>query len=105
MKKYYYSSHDKVWSAWSDSELKSWLVKHGLLESDTQKKRDELVKTVEYVVRLYLLPGSHRLTGKTMLLPPIAYGTLGMTQTFVDGFLNTDTLMIEPLRTKSGMSW
>ena len=47
MKKYYYSSADKVWDTWSDSDLKSWLVEHGLLESDAQKKRDELVKMVE----------------------------------------------------------
>lgn len=47
MKKYYYSSSDKVWSSWSDSELKSWLVQHGLLKSDAQNKRDELAKMVE----------------------------------------------------------
>lgn len=47
MKKYYYSLTDKVWHAWSDNELKSWLVEHGLLKSDAQKKRDELVKMVE----------------------------------------------------------
>lgn len=105
MKKYYYSSPDKVWSVWSDSELKSWLVKHGLLNSDAQKKRDELVKMVESVMRLHLLPDPNHFTGTTTLLPPIAYGMLGTIQTFVDGFLNTDTLMIETLRKKSVMSW
>lgn len=50
MRCYYYSVSDRVWNVWSEPELKAWLVGHGVLKSDAQKKRDELVKLVEYVV-------------------------------------------------------
>lgn len=47
MKKYYYDCSDNVWNTWSDSELKGWLVDHGFLKSDAERKRDELVKMLE----------------------------------------------------------
>lgn len=49
LKHYYYSFSDKVWSCWSDSELKSWLVKNGYLKSDQQINREKMVKLVEWV--------------------------------------------------------
>jgi len=49
MRRYYYSVTDRVWNTWTESELKAWLVNHDMLKSDEQKKRDELVKLVEYV--------------------------------------------------------
>lgn len=49
MKHYYYSATDRVWHTWSESELKGWLVSHGIVKSEAQKKRDELVKLVECV--------------------------------------------------------
>ena len=35
---YYYDPTDMVWSAWSDSQLKQWLVDHGIVKSDTQAR-------------------------------------------------------------------
>jgi len=46
-KKYYYSLTDTVWGTWSDSQLKGWLIKNGYVKSDTQIKRDQMVKMVE----------------------------------------------------------
>jgi hypothetical protein len=49
MKHYYYGLSDTVWSSWSDSELKIWLVKNGYLKSDQQINREKMVKLVECV--------------------------------------------------------
>jgi hypothetical protein len=50
MKHYYYGLSDTVWSSWSDSELKSWLVKNGYLKSDQQVNREKMIKMVEWVL-------------------------------------------------------
>jgi hypothetical protein len=49
MKHYYYGFSDTVWSTWSDSELKSWLVKNGYAKSHQQINREKMVKMVECV--------------------------------------------------------
>lgn len=49
MKKYYYDSSDKVYHAWSDSELKSWLVDHNVIKPEAQVKRDKLIRLVSCV--------------------------------------------------------
>lgn len=49
--KFYYSPTEKVWSNWSDSELRGWLVDHGYVKSDAQITRDKMTKMVEYVFR------------------------------------------------------
>jgi hypothetical protein len=36
-------SKDYIYSTWSDSDLKDYLVKKGVIKSDSQKKRDELL--------------------------------------------------------------
>jgi uncharacterized protein YndB with AHSA1/START domain len=46
MKMYYYDPTDMVWSAWSDSQLKQWLVDHGIVKSDAQASRDKMIKMV-----------------------------------------------------------
>lgn len=46
MKMYYYDPTDMVWSTWSDSQLKQWLVDHGIVKSDAQASRDKMVKMV-----------------------------------------------------------
>ena len=46
MKKYYYGLSDKVYSTWSDSEIKSWLVDHNVLKSEAQVSRDKLIKII-----------------------------------------------------------
>lgn len=47
MAKYYYTTEDKVWSSWSDSQLKQWLVDRDIIKSDAQIRRDKLIKMVE----------------------------------------------------------
>ena len=49
MKKYYYNVNDNVWGAWSDSELKAWLVERNIIKSDAQLTRDKLIKLMQYV--------------------------------------------------------
>ena len=50
MRKYYFDSSDKVYHTWSESELKSWLVAHGVVKPEAQVKREKLVKLVSYVL-------------------------------------------------------
>jgi len=42
----YASAHDTVWGAWSDSDMRNWLIEHGYLRSDAQVRRDELIKSM-----------------------------------------------------------
>lgn len=50
LESYYYTPADRVWTTWSDSELRGWLIKHGYVRSDTQISRDKMLKMVEYVI-------------------------------------------------------
>lgn len=38
----YYSSTNAVWDAWTESEMRAWLIEHGYMRSDAQVKKDEL---------------------------------------------------------------
>lgn len=38
------SAKDTFWNAWSDNQIRQWLIDHGYLRSDAQVKRDELIK-------------------------------------------------------------
>ena len=40
------NARDTIWSSWSDSDIRSWLVENGYLKSDAQVNRDELVKLI-----------------------------------------------------------
>jgi hypothetical protein len=40
----YVSVKDTFWSAWSDNNIRQWLVDHGYIRSDAEVKRDELIK-------------------------------------------------------------
>jgi hypothetical protein len=42
----YASASDTIWGAWSDSDMRSWLIQNGYLRSDAQVKRDELIKAI-----------------------------------------------------------
>lgn len=42
----YVAARGTFWDAWSDSDIRDWLVQHNFLRSDAQVKRDELVKLV-----------------------------------------------------------
>lgn len=46
MSKYYYGVSDKVWSTWSDSDLKEWLVEHNIIKSNAQVQREKMLKLV-----------------------------------------------------------
>ena len=59
MKKYYYDSSDKVYNAWSDSELKSWLVDHSVIKPEAQIKRDKLVRLISCVFSAHMHTGPH----------------------------------------------
>lgn len=50
MEKYYYDHLDNVWSTWSDSQLKQWLVEHGVIKSDAQVTRDKMTKMIQFVI-------------------------------------------------------
>lgn len=40
----YINAKDTVWAGWRDSDMRSWLIEHGYMRSDSaEKKRDELV--------------------------------------------------------------
>jgi hypothetical protein len=54
MQKYYYSVSDTVYSTWSDSQLKKWLVDHGIIKSDAQVSRDKMLKLVACVIFIHL---------------------------------------------------
>lgn len=47
MKQYYYDVNDTVYSTWSDSTLKNWLVEQNIIKSDAQLKRDKMLKLVQ----------------------------------------------------------
>lgn len=49
LEKYYYGPSDRVWSTWSDSEMRAWLIDHGVIKSDAQVTRDKMQKMLEYV--------------------------------------------------------
>ena len=44
-----YDSSDKVYNAWSDSEIKSWLVDHKVIKPEAQLRRDKLIKLMSCV--------------------------------------------------------
>lgn len=49
MSQYYYDVNDTVYSAWSDSQLKHWLVQENIIKSDAQLTRDKMIKLVQCV--------------------------------------------------------
>ena len=40
----YLSAKDTFWSAWSDNQIRTWLIENGYIRSDAQYKRDQLIK-------------------------------------------------------------
>jgi Putative nuclear envelope organisation protein len=40
----YNTATSTFWSAWSDHQIRDYLIEHGYTRSDAQVKRDELVK-------------------------------------------------------------
>ena len=83
----YANAADTIWGAWSDSDMRAWLIERGYLKSDAQVKRDELVKLMnnKYATprpRLSLLLGSddsdqvQRCIGSHGLVPCMARCTL-----------------------------
>jgi hypothetical protein len=42
----YLSATNTVWDAWTESEIRAWLIEHGYLRSDAQVEHDELVEMI-----------------------------------------------------------
>jgi hypothetical protein len=42
----YHKAKSTVFSGWHDSELRDYLVQHGLVKSDYEAKRDDMIKMV-----------------------------------------------------------
>jgi hypothetical protein len=40
----YLAARHTFWDAWSDSDIRDWLIQHNYLRTDAQVKRDELIK-------------------------------------------------------------
>ena len=57
----YVSAKDTFWSAWSDNNIRQWLVDHGYMRSDAQVKRDEMIKLAneKYVIYPSQIVASH----------------------------------------------
>jgi hypothetical protein len=53
MKNYYYDANERVYSTWSDSQLRQWLIDNNVIKSDAQVTREKMIKLVE-LVYLYL---------------------------------------------------
>jgi hypothetical protein len=51
----YTSAASTFWSAWSDNQIRDWLIEHGYMRSDAQVKRDELVNLANEKCALYFL--------------------------------------------------
>ena len=50
MQYYYYTPQQEVWEAWSESDMRQWLVDHDVIKSDAQIKKDKMKKLVAYVL-------------------------------------------------------
>jgi len=46
MQHYYYGAQDTAYSDWDESELKAWLVDHGIIKSNAQIQKEKLQKLV-----------------------------------------------------------
>jgi hypothetical protein len=43
----YLSAKGTFWSAWSDNQIRTWLIEKGYMRSDAQYKRDQLIKLAD----------------------------------------------------------
>ena len=46
MQQYYYNASQKVWNTWTESQMKEWLVAHGIVKSDAQINRDKVERLI-----------------------------------------------------------
>ena len=46
MQQYYYNTSQKVWNTWTESQMKEWLVAHGIVKSDAQINRDKVERLI-----------------------------------------------------------
>jgi Putative nuclear envelope organisation protein len=52
MNQYYYDINDTVYSTWSESQLKQWLIQQNIIKSDAQIKKEKMIKLVQYALPL-----------------------------------------------------
>lgn len=80
MKKYYFDPSDKVYNAWSDSELKSWLADHDVIKPEAQVKREKLIKIMSCVFSpSHVRTLSHPSIATTTAAQETPSGVLGLT--------------------------
>lgn len=94
MKVYYYSTRDAVYDTWSDSDLKKWLVDHGVVKSDARISREKMLKMIQLVAndrfRMIVLIFVNT-SGVTTSLRTTRSGALGPIVRFAAGSLNMAT--------------
>jgi len=109
MKKYYFATTDTVYSNWSDSDLRHWLISNGIIKSDAQVTRDKMLKLVSYVV-----PQCARLLtdfflfciATTTYLRKILFGMLGQITISGNGLFQMDTCAQMPkLNATNSSDW
>lgn len=92
MQKYYYATNDKVYSTWSDVDMKNWLAKRGIIKSEAQLSRDKLAKLLEYVCLTYLLHVAYVVQAETITQTRrTPSGARGPTAPCASGSLSTAT--------------
>lgn len=84
--KYYYGAHDAVWDSWSDSEVRHWLIEHGVLtkqdaDKTTPERARELLSgayatTTEYLYRGWTDSDLRALLVAAGVLAPLRPGDL-----------------------------
>jgi len=77
----YLAASNTIWDAWTESEIRAWLIEHGYMRTDAQVKRDELVGLIN---------------AKCVLTP---LRTLELLILIID----TPILLTEPLNTSLGL--
>ena len=51
MRKHYAEVTEPIYEAWSDNYIKRWLINNNIIESNTARNRDQLVKYMK--VRIF----------------------------------------------------
>ena len=52
MEYYFYTPQQQVWDAWSESDMRKWLIDHDVIKSDAQIKKEKMQKLIACVSSL-----------------------------------------------------
>ena len=47
MQTYYYDTNQSIWSTWTDSDMRQWLINNNVIKSDAQVTREKMTKMIE----------------------------------------------------------